>query len=146
MQSFNPVALKLWPWIGNKPKNSLTDSFLWFGKYIIRYWDYCAALSARYVLIRAKFCILTLIGQSPLGDNEPTTGKLQVAIIFTMTSVLVISTVFENHQKSHFGHQCLMFCNSNWMGKERLCDLDQKRLRGCLYKQKPCLKITTMDK
>ena len=32
------------------------------------------------------------------------------------------------------------------MGKERLCDLYQKRWRGYLFKQKPCLKITTMDK
>ena len=31
-------------------------------------------------------------------------------------------------------------------GKERLCDLYQKRWRGYLFKHKPYLKITTMDK
>eukprot|EP00093_Oithona_nana_P000203 00203.XXX_737_904_1 [CDS] Oithona nana genome sequencing. len=36
---------------------------------------------------------------------ETMAGNLQVAIIYTIATVLVVSTVFENHQKSHFSHQ-----------------------------------------
>ena len=52
----------------------------------------------------------------------------------------------ENHQKKSHS----MFCNSNWIGRERFCDFVVK---GCLicyekvayvfvYKQKPCVKFT----
>ena len=67
---------------------------------------------------------------------ETMAGNLQVAIIYTIATVLVVSTVFENHQKSHFSHQFGQFgcyvIQIEWVK------------RGCVTWIKPCLKITTM--